>query len=279
MKVIGIDPAPSKKTVIYDGKKFIEVLPAELKVYLKEFQEDTLICWDAPLTGGMPEKFKGGYNPFFQRKIEQLINKKIKKLNDNKEVKGISTIGYAGCPHWAITQHCFGLPLINDEFKPKRQTTFELITSQNEREKLSSKKNYIVEVHPALALWLWLKDSDVMNWNYKGSSRKDNNISENNQSENKTKIFNELAKKLFDKFGKPKAIIEPKNEKGGKYKVEAEKKPKNMTDDHLDAYIAWLLGALWLTQLEKNDKVRLIGNEKKGAMLLPLVTCKKVTKQ
>lgn len=289
MKVIGIDPAPSKKAVIYDGEKFIEVPPVELKVYLDdEVVEDTLICWDAPLTGGIPENFRGGYNPFYQRKIEQLINKKIKKLNGNKEVKGISTIGYAGCPHWAITQYCLGFPLINDQFTQKEPISFELITNQDKREKLLSDKKYVIEVHPALALWLWLKDCGIKNWNYKGNSRKDKNISENNQPENKTKIFNELAKKLFDKFEQPKAITEPKDQANEKYrikvtvikknKVEAEEKPKNMTDDHLDAYIAWLLGALWLEKLEINDKVRLIGNENKGAMLLPAVMCSKVTK-
>ena len=39
---------------------------------------------------------------------------------------------------------------------------------------------------------------------------------------------------------------------------------KTMTDDHLDAYIAWLLGTLWL-----KDEVILVGNKNTGAMLLP----------
>ena len=105
MKVIGIDPAPSKKTVIYnDIDGFTEIEADKLKKYLddefKNSEEDILICWDAPLTGGMPEKFKGGYNPFYQRKIEILINKIMPK------VEGISTLPYAKCPHWTITQYC-----------------------------------------------------------------------------------------------------------------------------------------------------------------------------
>lgn len=275
MKVIGIDPAPSKETVIYDGEKFIEKKAVELKKYLDkliESNDNVLICWDAPLTGGSPTNFNQEiekYNPFYQRKIEQLINKEIPK------VEGISTLPYAGCSHWAITQHCFGLPLINDEFKPENQTPFKLIPNQDKQEKPFEGK-HIVEVHPALALWLWLKDCNVENWNYKGSSRKDKNISENNQPENKTKIFNELAKKLFDKFGQPQAITEPKDQANEKYrikvtvikknKVEEEEKPKNMTADHLDAYVAWLLGTLWL----KNEVI-LVGNKNTGAMLLPNV--------
>lgn len=43
-----------------------------------------------------------------------------------------------------------------------------------------------------------------------------------------------------------------------------------MTDDHLDAYIAWKLGDLWQNENE-NEKVILVGNENTGAMLLPNV--------
>jgi len=113
MKVIGIDPAPSKKTVIYnDIDGFTEIEADKLKKYLddefKNSEEDILICWDAPLTGGKPINFNQKiekYNPFYQRKIEQLINATV-------QVKGISTMGYAGCPHWSITQYCLGLPQI-----------------------------------------------------------------------------------------------------------------------------------------------------------------------
>lgn len=260
MKVIGIDPAPAKDTVIYDGEKFIEIPAIELKKYLEIFKEDTLICWDAPLTGGLPTNFDQGkkeYNPFSQRKIEQLIN------GDNKTIKGISTRGYAECSHWAITQHCFGLPLINDKFKPlETPTTFKLITSHNERKELSSKKNYIVEVHPALALLLWLIEENKIEgddkWNYKKNKE----------------TFNILVNKLFKKIEIPQAIAEPKDDGDGKYKVKVtvikNKVEKNsekiMKDDHLDAYIAWQLGTLWL---EKENEVLLVGNHDTGLMLLP----------
>ena len=88
MKVIGIDPAPSKYTVIYnDIDGFTEIEADKLKKYLddefKNSEEDILICWDAPLTGGMSENFEDGDNPFYQRRIEILINKIIPKKIKN----------------------------------------------------------------------------------------------------------------------------------------------------------------------------------------------------
>lgn len=237
MKVIGIDPAPSKKTVIYDGEQFIEISAIELKKeYLDKVKADTLICWDAPLTGGMSENFEDGDSPFYQRRIEQLINKIMPK------VEGISTLPYAGCSHWAITQHCFGFPLINDEFKPMKQTPFKLIFNQDEQDKPFEGK-YIVEVHPALALWLWLKDK-VEDWNYKGGTGKNKKTSAEKKEIIK-KIITELNEKLS--FNVP---------------LEIEK------DDYLDAYIAWKLGDLWINE---KKKVILVGNKNTGAMLLPNV--------
>ena len=89
MKVIGIDPAPAKETVIYDGAKFITKDAVALKNYLediKKSEDNVLICWDAPLTGGLSENFEDGDSPFYQRRIEQLINKIMPK------VEGISTL-------------------------------------------------------------------------------------------------------------------------------------------------------------------------------------------
>ena len=230
MKVIGIDPAPSKKTVIYDGEQFIEISAIDLKQeYLDKVKEDTLICWDAPLTGGMPTNFNQKiekYNPFYQRKIEQLINATI-------QVKGISTMGYAGCPHWAITQHCLGLPQIFQPETPQSNLPFQLITEQlTIEQKKPLKGKYVVEVHPALALWLWLQEDHKkrVNWDYKRNKE----------------ILKELTIELLRETT---MTIDKIN-----------------NDDYLDAYIAWKLGDLWLNEKEK---VILVGNKNTGAMLLP----------
>ncbi len=49
-----------------------------------------------------------------------------------------------------------------------------------------------------------------------------------------------------------------------------------MTDDHLDAYIAWLLGTLWL---KIENEVLLVGNKNTGAMLLPTDKKEEVSKK
>ena len=263
MKVIGIDPAPSKKTVIYnDIDGFTEIEADKLKKYLddefKNSEEDILICWDAPLTGMATEdaihnfqqylealaKFKKKKKPKWSPLEARIIEKYIALQDPTTIPKGISTLPYTGCSHWAITQHCFGLPLINDEFKPPETLkTFKLITSQNELEKLSSNKKNIVEVHPALALWLWLKDNvNVKDWNYKGGKEK-----KKKNSEDPKKIVQKLTIEL-------NSCLRIKTE------VNIEK------DDYLDAYVAWLLGTLWL-----KEKVILVGNKNTGAMLLPKV--------
>ena len=44
MKVIGIDPAPSKETIIYSKDTgFISKQPTELKKYIDDFKEEPLI--------------------------------------------------------------------------------------------------------------------------------------------------------------------------------------------------------------------------------------------
>ena len=264
MKVIGIDPAPAKETVIYDGEKFMTKDAVALKNYLediKKSEDNVLICWDAPLTGMASvkaiEKFKEYLNNLEKKKtpkwspLEARIIEKYIALQDIP--KGISTNSFSQCPHWTITQYCLGLPQI---FQPEKiypsNVPFNLITEQ----KLPSEDKNVVEVHPALALWLWLKENNPIKdndkWNYK---------------KNET-TFKTLTELLFKKaellLGKQQAFDISKIEvtviKSKEETVEA----KTMTDDHFDAYIAWLLGALWL----KNEVI-LVGNKNTGAMLLP----------
>jgi len=150
---------------------------------------------------------------------------------------------------------------------------FQLITEQlTIKQKKSLKGKYVIEVHPALALWLWLKENNKakteFDWDYK---------------ENK-ETFNILVRQLLDKFEKPQAVTESTNQANAKYKVEVtvikdeneSVKEKTMTDDHLDAYIAWLLGTLWL---KIENEVLLVGNKNTGAMLLPTDKKEEVSKK
>lgn len=236
--VLGIDPAPAKKTVIFDGKEFIIKDHNELIEYLKD-HENVLICWDAPLTGPHGCK-KNVTNAFSQRPIEAFFTRSHKKY-DFKVPKGISVMGYSGCPHWAITKSVLGLPKIG-QYEQEIETPYQLITSD-----LYSSGKCVVEVHPAVAIWLWCKGDipEEMTWLYKSDRVTFGIILEKLATK---KIISIEIKNMFD------AIL--KKHKG------------KIPDDHLDAYIAWYLGNQFLHKKQEHPVV-LIGNTNTGAWLLP----------
>lgn len=211
IKVIGIDPKPSGKKndkeghCIYNGKQFEILSHSELAKYLqKQFEEkeNILICWDAPLS--FPKfkslNFLDIESLFTQRTIEKFFS----RAEGEKTPTGISVQGYAGCPHWTISQYLLGYPRINP--RDKSETPFELIFDKKDLEKYDKS---LVEVHPAIAIWLWLKNKDINEWEYK------------------KKDFNKVVELL-----KRKDIIS----KG----LDTE------NDDQLDAYVAWKLGTEWV---------------------------------
>jgi predicted nuclease with RNAse H fold len=234
MKVLGIDPAPSKKNVIFDGEKFYEkynekeLKAKELKEYIKALSEDTLICWDAPLAFDVDE------GDFYFRPIEKFFK------YHNKDVlpKGISMIPIAGCPHWLMSQYVVGYPAINCQ-----NNEISLITK---KEDLQTNKLKIVEVHPALAIWIWLKDEDedknknIKEWKYK------------KEKQSFEKILNILINEKIVNIN----ILS---------KEDKEKLEKKHNDDYLDAYIAWKLGDMLINDPES---VMLLGDES-GCILLP----------
>jgi hypothetical protein len=241
MKVIGIDPAPVKNPTIFDGKNFEDTIPTNaLKKYLSDLKndhQDLLICWDAPLTSfsdafmQKQKKNKDYDSNFYTRKIEYVI----KYTLEENPPSGISTMPYGSCPHWTITQHCLGLPQLYDGYTAE-SLPFALITENN----LPISGHHIVEVHPALALWAWLKNTQETGWHYKKDKEVFNNIK--NSIRETLSLVTLPISNLDDIFNK----IE--------------------NDDHLDAFIAWALGALWLQ--DTND-IALIGNKESGALLLP----------
>lgn len=223
--VIGIDPAPSKKSTVFDGKEFHSFSHTKLKDYLDILgaKNNVLICWDAPLSFSL-DNITEKTSPFFKRKIEYFFSQE----RGYKTPPGISVLGYAGCPHWAITQYLLGYPKISG-FEKDFNPPFKLIF--NKEEKVS---NSIIEVHPAVAIWLWLKDDiKLNNWSYK-------------------KKKNESIRNTLIKVLKDKNII-----------------PQNLeikSDDELDAYIAWKLGIEWINN---KGEVEILGNNETGSFLLP----------
>lgn len=154
IKVIGIDPAPTKKSTIYDGENFLSKDYTELVeyiAYLKSIDENILICWDAPLSFSKESK-----TPFSKRIIEKFFS----RIDGYKAPKGISVMGYSTCPHWIITQYILGYPKVGLEgyFNPPFELKFD-------KENILKS---VTEVHPAIAIWLWTKNKTKINiWNYK----------------------------------------------------------------------------------------------------------------
>jgi hypothetical protein len=239
MRIVGIDVAPGKNSHIYEDRwKTVKQMDSQcLARYLDKLRdsaEPVLLAWDAPLTGPthLADEETSWNANFTQRPIEAFFMRK-----PNKPHKGISVQGYAGCQHWTITRYLLGLPRVGRYDQKEGKLPFSLVTS----DVLPPKGKNVVEVHPALALWLWLKDENGFSgrktWLYK---------------RNDVELRGRLWKKLCEKAGRQ---ISPARENAP-------------TDDEIDAVTAWLLAHSWVSA-ENALGVSVLGNEKTGALLLP----------
>lgn len=108
----------------------------------------------------------------------------------------------------------------------KDDLPFTLVTDDRCRPKAG---RHVVEVHPAMALWHWCSAAnDAGGWKYKKDK----------------KCRAKLAAIMSSRMGKDFC---------------------NVTDDELDAWIAWHLARCWLD----GDGVMLLGNARTGSFLLP----------
>lgn len=243
MKVIGIDPAPTKASCVFDGTSLVHLRPTQLAKYVAEqAQSDipTLICWDAPLTGPKePDSSEFRASDQSKRPIESFFGQGEWGL---KVPKGISVLGYAGCPHWAITRRILGLPRVGRFDAAWETLPFRLVVT-NPSPVTPLPPKTVVEVHPALALWIWLKDEVPANfvWEYKRAPTLVTLLW--------TKLLTVLRKRGVDPLPSQLATIAG---------------PTN--DDELDALVSWLLGNLWL---HTSNQVAVIGNLASGSFLLP----------
>ena len=242
MNVVSIDPAPSKPAVIFDGK-FSSVDATELVAHCSSLAlPGTLLCWDAPLTG--PSSTKGSFS---QRLIEQFFSR---TKTGFKTPRGISVLPYSGCPHWAISRACLGLPICGGHDLSGEQLPFFLATN---RDDLKSDRARVIETHPAVAIWLWCREIDDQlsheesprSWVYKG---------------------NRASRTIVDLWDVLKGVWMKTEHQAV---IQAISRQCNIpdNDDELDAIVGWVLGELLCSN---HGSVGILGDSKTGAIALPI---------
>jgi hypothetical protein len=186
-----------------------------------------LIAWDAPLTGPRdPDKPFTNDQDLTIRSIEKFF----RKGGPLDPPKGIATLGYGSCPHWTITRALLGLPRVG-QYDAKAGLPFNLVTDDEDR---PNEGRHVVEVHPAVALWLWCKADgyDGDSWQYKGAK--------------KDAICRQELSRLMSRRIQRAEVL-------------------RANDDEFDAWVAWHLAHSWLS----SGGVMLLGNAKHGSFLLP----------
>ncbi len=238
MKVCGIDPAPKKGLTVFDGADH-DIALEEAVAFVADLasDDDLLVCWDAPLTGPPASVLSGAAAKgaaFTQRPIESFFSRAGTGF---KTPKGISVLGYSGCPHWAITRNLLGLPRVGRFDAHVESLPLFPLTDQHPRPMHGC---CIVEVHPAVALWLWSRQRRRLtaSWLYK----------------KERSVLRELWLELLTVPGVAEALCQ------------VQTVPKS--DDELDARVAYVLGRLWL---DDPASVVLLGDADTGSFLIPVV--------
>lgn len=241
MNVVSVDPAPSKDAVVFDGR-YHTVPASELVAHCASLSKDpdTLLCWDAPLTG--PESSTGSFS---QRTIEQFFSR---QATGYKTPKGISVLPYSGCPHWAITRACLGLPICGEYSAEGDELPFALTTDATE---ITSGRAQVLETHPAVAIWLWYRKVD-------GNSKADPDKRWSYKGKNPSRTVEELWESLSEIW---QATGNPTIQDA----IARTAPPKD--DDRLDAFVGWVLGTLLASD---DSSVEILGDSNTGAIALPV---------
>ncbi len=289
---VGIDPAPSTSKeagvvqVIVTGEtlselKFCTLSHLKLREQLSSWKKEhknVLISWDAPLTGPQfPDSLDAEEQEgdFTERPIEKELKKELPK-----GIKGISVQGYAGCQHWTVTRNLFGLPRVGPFDRQLTESDYRLLFARPS----TWSGHWIVETHPAFAIWRWLKEKDgsfpsqpvgvneAYRWCYKTS------ITGKHNSAEQKKVREAFLKGLCELWTQFELDLFVDEISGGKEQQFIE------NADLLDALVVAALAALWV--MKPDDIVKLEWAEREcaerkgakrewtergGAMLLPVV--------
>ena len=214
----------------------------ELRSYLGEPSNrspETLLCWDAPLTGPADPASAGTRRrDFTQRLIEGFFKNSETRF---KTPKGISVLPYCGCPHWTVTRSLLGLPRTGPYDLDFEGLPFRLLPAPHSEQ---ADRPSVVEIHPAVAVWLWCRKDrgEASKWNYKKDAG----------------VRKELWCIILERTRFPWGSL---------------RKPEN--DDEFDAAVGYILGSMYLQQLgatEGEPCVAILGDRCTGSLLLPADT-------
>lgn len=243
MRVIAIDPVPGKKSTVFDGAEFLRFTAEELREFIDGIaskKEAVLVCWDAPLTGPSDPSIAGSRRyDFTKRPIERFFS-----IDETgfKTPKGISVLGYGACSHWTISRSLLGLPRVGPFDRKESRLPLRLLA---ESDAVVQSRPSVVEVHPALAAWLWCRtgrDSEA-SWLYKG-----------NKAENR-QIRDEMWRIILRRSGFEEALPQPG------------------TDDEFDAAVGYILGRLFTNDESlASRRSYILGDRDHGAFLLPRIS-------
>lgn len=250
MRVVAIDPAPGKESTVYEGgDSFPGISGQEMGCFLRGISKErppVLLCWDAPLTGPRNPEEAGLPGDFTQRRIDSFFSRQETNF---KTPKGISVRPYAGCPHWTISRSVLGLPRLGRFDADYESLPFRLLPDSREQSGSGPPSQMdlpcVVEIHPAVAAWLWCKDL------------KEFESRDGNGEGWKYKQHDDLRAKMWRAIRRECGIGESLPE-------------KLCNDDQFDAIVGYILGVKWLDR--KDDTVVLLGDRETGAMLLPRAT-------
>lgn len=237
--MIAVDPAPGKESTLFDGTTFLRRDARGLRAYLDQPRNrtrETLLCWDAPLTGPRDPASAGTFpSDFTQRRVERFFRQKETGF---QTPKGISVLGYSGCQHWTITRSLLGLPRTGPYDIDYRRLPYHLLPGPDTE---CAERASVVEVHPAVAAWLWCRGARDKRWEYK----KD------------VAIRNEMWSIILARTGFPWVGGHPRD------------------DDEFDAAVAYILGSLYVRDrsgaAEDERGVTILGDRFTGSFLLPAI--------
>lgn len=174
--ILGVDPASSRGATVFDGTRFHRLRSGEIAGHVLR-SPNTLVCWDAPLTGPpneasqcfegdlctrVIEKYVGGGEVRWTDDEGHLVPRsqswRPKSTSAEAPPKGISVRGFAGLSHWTITRRVLGLPRVGPYDAPLEALPARLLVGASASPPPPDpERPSVVEVHPAVGLWLWLR--------------------------------------------------------------------------------------------------------------------------